>query len=298
MPYKDILGIDPIVPRYAILILYFVIFFFFVVQYKSFSKTTFSFIDKGADSCVIWYVFYIVDVISETGSTEGIDYSQRSSSFHHSRSQATNIAPPKHHSLPSRGKESGGGQTETLKSSQQNMFTSSPLYVNINDLTYSNSNSSIATSEGQDNHVDDDDDDDDDDDIHPLREGEEWKAFTSIRSDSIIAIEAPPRVVKRQPISEDNKENNSEAADQDAQNDNILNFCADEIAAGAAGSSFSTPMGTPSISPSHTPTLTRTPTPQGLTAHIGPIHPVAMPKNSGNPTQFIDQVTWADLGTG
>lgn len=234
-------------------------------------------------------MFY-TDVVSETGSMECIDYGQRSSSFHHSRNQATNIPPPnlpKHHSLPTRGKESGGGQTETLKSSQQNMFTSSPLYVNFEELSNANSTSSLATSsEGQENHLDEDDEDDD---IHPLREGLEWKAFTSVRSDSIIAIEAPPRVVKQQPIPEDAKESN-EAGDQDAHHDDILIYCADEIAAGAAGSNFSTPQGTPSISPSHTPTLTRTPTPQGATAHVGPIHPVAMQKNSGNSSQFTYQV--------
>jgi len=218
---------------------------------------------------------------------ESIEYSQRSSSFHHSRSQATNIPPPKHHSLPTRGKESGGGgQTETLKSSQQNMFTSSPLYVNFNELTNSNSNSSIATSESQENCIDEDDEDEE---SQPLRAGRDWKAFTSARSDSIIAIEAPPRVVKQQPIPEETKEN-CETTDQDTQHDDILNFCADEIAAGAAGSNFSTPMGTPSISPSHTPTLTRTPTPQGHTSHIGPIHPVVMQKNSGNSTHFTYQV--------
>lgn len=234
---------------------------------------------------------YLIDVISETssvGSVECIDYSQRSSSFHHSRNQATNIPPPnvpKHHSLPTRGKEAGGGQTETLKSSQQNMFTSSPLYVNFEDLSNVNSNSSIATSEDPENCHDEDDEDDD---LHPLREGE-WKAITSARSDSIIAIDAPPRIIKQQPIPEDTKEM-SETGDQDTQHDDILNFCADEIAAGAAGSNFSTPQGTPTISPSHTPTLTRTPTPQGATTHIGPIHPVAMPKNSGNSTHFTYQV--------
>ena len=218
---------------------------------------------------------------------ESIDYGQRSSSFHHSRTQATNLPPPnlpKHHSLPSRAKDLGSGQTETLKSSQQNMFTSSPLYVNFNELTNSNSNSSIATSE--DNCLEDDDED-----VRPLREGQDWKALTSARSDSIIAIEAPPRVLRRQPIPEEEAKETIETTDQDTQHDDILNFCADEIAAGAAGSNFSTPQGTPSISPSHTPTLTRTPTPQGATAHVGPIHPVAMQKNSGNSTHFTYQVT-------
>lgn len=217
---------------------------------------------------------------------ECIDYGQRSSSFHHSRNQATNIPPPnlpKHHSLPTRGKESGGGQTETLKSSRQNMFTSSPLYVNFEDLSNANSNSSIATSESQENHLEEDDDDDE---LQPLREGMELKAFTSVRSDSIIAIEAPPRLVKNHPAPEDP----NEPGDQDTQ-DHILSFCADEIAAGAAGSNLNTPQGTPSISPSHTPTLTRTPTPQNTTAHVGPIHPVAMQKNSGNSSQFTYQVT-------
>lgn len=230
----------------------------------------------------------IPDVISESGSTECIDYSQRSSSFHHSRNQATNIPPPnlpKHHSLPTRGKDSGGGQTETLKSSQQNMFTSSPLYVNFEDLSNANSNSSIATSGSQENCPDEDEDD-----VQPLREfeGQEWKAFTSVRSDSIIAIEAPPRVAKQQPVAEEAKEI-SESGDQDTQHDDILIYCANEIAAGVAGSNFSTPQGTPSISPSHTPTLTRTPTPQG-TSHVGPIHPVLVPKNSGGSTQFSYQV--------
>ena len=165
------------------------------------------------------------------------------------------------------------------------MFTSSPLYVNFEDLSNANSNSSIATSESQENYPEDDEEDD----LQPLREfeGQEWKAFTSVRSDSIIAIEAPPRVVKQESIAEEAKEI-SESGDQDTQHDDILTFCADEIAAGAAGSNFSTPQGTPSISPSHTPTLTRTPTPQG---HVGPIHPVLVPKTSGNSTQFTYQVT-------
>ena len=197
---------------------------------------------------------------------------------------------PKHHSLPTRGKESGGGQTETLKSSQQNMFTSSPLYVNFEDLSNTNSSSSLSTSEGQD-HCHDEDDEDDEDEIHPLREGLELKAFTSVRSDSIIAIDAPARFAKQQSIPEDSKEN--ETGDQDAQHDDILSFCADEIAAGAAGSTFSTPQGTPSISPSHTPTLTRTPTPQGTTAHVAPIHPVAMQKNSGSSSHFTYQVSFS-----
>ena len=232
------------------------------------------------------------EVISDTGSTECIDYGQRSSSFHHSRNQAINIASsnlPKHHSLPARGKDSGGGQTETLKSSQQSMFTSSPLYVNFEDMSNANSNSSLATSESQENHPDEDDEDG----IQPLKEfeGQEWKAFTSVRSDSIIAIEAPSRFVKQQeqPTAGEDKET-SESGEPDTQHDDILNFCADEIAAGAAGSNFSTPQGTPSISPSHTPTLTRTPTPQGTTSHVGPIHPVLVPKTSGNSNQFTYQV--------
>ena len=195
---------------------------------------------------------------------------------------------PKHHSLPTRGKESGGGQTETLKSSQQNMFTSSPLYVNFEDLSNANSSSSLSTSEGQDHGVDEDDEDDDD--LHPLREGLELKAFTSVRSDSIIAIDAPSRFAKQQSIPEESKENET------AEQDDILSFCADEIAAGAAGSTFSTPQGTPSISPSHTPTLTRTPTPQGTTAHVAPIHPVAMQKNSGNSSHFTYQVSISGSG--
>ena len=167
------------------------------------------------------------------------------------------------------------------------MFTSSPLYVNFEDLSNANSNSSIATSESQENCPDEDEEDG----LQPLREfeGQEWKAFTSVRSDSIIAIEAPPRIAKQQPIAEEAKEI-GESGEQDTQHDDILNFCADEIAAGAAGSNFSTPQGTPSISPSHTPTLTRTPTPQGI-SHVGPIHPVLVAKTSGNSTQFTYQVT-------
>ena len=171
------------------------------------------------------------------------------------------------------------------------MFTSSPLYVNFEDLSNANSNSSIATSESQENYLDEDDED-----LQPLREfeGQEWRAFTSTRSDSIIAIEAPPRI-RQQPIAEDAREM-SESGDQDiqqdAQHDDILIFCADEIAAGAAGSNFSTPQGTPSISPSQTPTLTRTPTPQGTSSHVGPIHPVLVPTTSGgSSTHFTYQVT-------
>jgi len=153
-------------------------------------------------------------------------------------------------------------------------------------ITNANSNSSLATSESQENRPDEDDEDG----LQPLREfeGQEWKAFTSVRSDSIIAIEAPSRLAKQQeqPTAGEDKET-SESGDQDTQHDDILNFCADEIAAGAAGSNFSTPQGTPSISPSHTPTLTRTSTLQGAASHIGPIHPVLVPKTSGRMTYQV-----------
>ena len=195
--------------------------------------------------------------------------------------------PKKHHSVPIRGKESGGGLTEMLKLSQQNKFASSPLNVNFEDLSNANSSSSSSLSESQYHGIDEDDDD-----LHPLKEGLELKAFTSVRSDSISTIDASPCFLKQQSIPEESKEN--ETADQDAQHDDILSFCADEIAAGAAGSTFNTPQSTPSISPSHTPTLTRTPTPQGTTAHVAPIHPVAMQKNSGNSSHFTYQVSFSD----
>ena len=226
----------------------------------------------------------LLDVIPEGDSTEGIDYSMRSSSFHHSRGNQINIPSAKYRSLPNPAKE--GGHTETLKSSQQQMFTASPLYVNIQDLTNSNSNSSLASSEGQEKA----DYGDEDDDLLPLLEGQNRTSIVSARSNSIIAIDTP----LSKPITtlpESNEVNDGQLDGQlDGQVDDLLNFCADEIASGAAGSTCSTPFSTPTISPSHTPTLTRTPTPQGHhTAHMGPIHPVAM-RNSGNATHFIYQV--------
>jgi len=228
----------------------------------------------------------LLDVIPEGDSTEGIDYSMRSSSFHHSRANQINVPSAKYRSLPNPAKE--GGHTETLKSSQQEMFTASPLYVNIKDLTNSNSNSSLASSEGQEKA----DYGDEDDELLPLPEGQNRTSIVSARSNSIIAIDTPQSkpFTTLQETSE--VEEGQLDAQADGQVDDLLNFCADEIASGAAGSACSTPFSTPTISPSHTPTLTRTPTPQGHpTTHMGPIHPVAMARNSGgNATHFIYQV--------
>jgi len=212
----------------------------------------------------------------------------RSSSFHHSRGNQINVPSAKYKSLPNPAKEAG--HTETLKSSQQSMFTASPLYVNTQDLTNSNSNSSLASSEGQEKA----DYPEEDDDLLPLPEGYNRTSIVSTRSNSIIAIETP----HSKPIAALQEMNEADQDGQldgpvDGQVDDILSFCADEIASGAAGSTCSTPFSTPTISPSHTPTLTRTPTPQGQhpTGHMGPIHPVAMPRNSGNGTHFIYQVS-------